>query len=106
MKALLVVGLVACSPTSDSKPRRPDPPREAATEAGTPVVADARTTQNVIDATGSGSGGTVMTPKTCDEAKHAIAARHFVGWAGLPADCSPDVMFGVKFDEKEWPARM
>lgn len=47
-----------------------------------------------------------MTPKTCDEAKHAIEARRFVGWRGLPAGCTPDAMFGVKFEEKEWPARM
>jgi hypothetical protein len=70
------------------------------------VPADAHATANVIDA---GTGGTAMTsktPKTCVEAKDAIAARRFVGWAGLPAGCSPEAMFGVKFDEKEWPARM
>lgn len=49
---------------------------------------------------------TAKTPKTCEEAKHAIETRHFVGWAGLPAGCTPDVMFGVKFEEQEWPARM
>lgn len=48
----------------------------------------------------------MTTPKTCAEAKQAIEARRFVGWRGLPANCSPDEMFGVKFDEKEWPARM
>jgi len=47
----------------------------------------------------------VTTPKTCEEAKQAIEARRFVGWRGLPAGCKPDVMFGEKFDEKEWPMR-
>jgi hypothetical protein len=49
---------------------------------------------------------TPKTPKTCDEAKQAIATRHFVGWRGLPAGCTSDAMFGVKFEEKEWPARI
>jgi hypothetical protein len=102
MKVLLAVGLAACSPT-ESKPQRPDPPREASappTEASAPPT-DARAT--VID---QGTGGRVMTPKTCEEAKQAIEARRFVGWRGLPAGCTPDAMFGVKFEEKEWPARM
>jgi hypothetical protein len=107
MKALLAVALAAaCSPTNDSKPRRPDrpePPREASATApadattGTPTAPTA-----TIDA---GTGGSVTTPKTCAEAKQAIEARRFVGWRGLPAGCSPDAMFGVKFEENEWPTR-
>jgi hypothetical protein len=103
MKALLVVGLVACTP-NDSPPRRPEPsPQpEASTAAVAPVPADAHAAQTVIDA---GTGARAMTPKTCEEAKQAIESRRFVGWRGLPAGCSPDAMFGVKFEAKEWPKR-
>jgi hypothetical protein len=42
---------------------------------------------------------------TCEEAKRAIETRSFVGWTGLPPDCTPDAMFGEPFDEAEWPTR-
>jgi hypothetical protein len=103
----LAIGLAACS-RSDSNPRRPDPPREASVPADVPADAaappaparpDAKVTATPID------GGTVTGPMTCEDAKRAIVARRFVGWTGLPATCKPDAMFGVPYDEPEWPAR-
>jgi hypothetical protein len=45
-------------------------------------------------------------PTTCEAAGRAIAARRFLAWRGLPAGCTPEAMFGLKFEEREWPARM
>lgn len=47
-----------------------------------------------------------MKPMTCDEARMAIETRRFLGWSGLPADCSTDAMFGVTFVPDDWPERM
>lgn len=85
MKAsLITVALVACS-QGESTGRRPDPPKEAS------VPADARVLARTM---------------TCEDAKQAIETRRFVGWSGLPAGCTPDAMFGVPFEEEEWPTRM
>jgi hypothetical protein len=40
-----------------------------------------------------------MTTMTCEEARHAIVARHFVGWRGLPDRCAPTALFGVALDD-------
>lgn len=36
---------------------------------------------------------------TCDAAKHAIEARRFTGWRGLPAGCASEALFGIKLDD-------
>ena len=38
-------------------------------------------------------------PMTCDAAKHAIEARQFAGWHGLPAGCASDALFGIRLDD-------
>src|SRR5688572_6996381 len=94
----LALGLVACSP-SDSQTRRPDPPREPSALVDASAWPDATVSPTVID------GGTARGPMTCEDVRRAIVTRRFVGWTGLPADCKPDAMFGVPFDENEWPSR-
>ena len=41
-----------------------------------------------------------MMNQTCEAARQAIEARRFIGWRGLPAECSPDVLFGVDLDNQ------
>jgi len=38
-------------------------------------------------------------PMTCGAAKHAIEARQFAGWHGLPAGCASDALFGIRLDD-------
>lgn len=40
-----------------------------------------------------------QTPMTCDVAKHAIEARRFTGWRGLPVGCTSEALFGIRFDD-------
>ncbi len=35
----------------------------------------------------------------CEDARLTIERRHFVGWRGLPPDCTPEALFGVALDD-------
>jgi len=82
LRLALVAAIVACARADHPEPARTmiDPPIQSS-----PAGSDAMTK--------------TQTPMTCDAAKHAIEARHFVGWHGLPAGCAPDAVFGIKLDE-------
>jgi hypothetical protein len=80
LRLALVASIVACARADHPDPVRTmtDPPTPAAT---------------------AGSDAMTPTPMTCDAAKHAIEARRFVGWRGLPAGCAPEALFGIKLDD-------
>jgi hypothetical protein len=44
-------------------------------------------------------GGDAMS-QTCEIARRAIEARHFIGWRGLPPGCTPDTLFGMALDSQ------
>jgi hypothetical protein len=82
LRLALVTLIVACA-----RADHPDPVRtttDPSTQVGT---------------AGSDAMTQIQTPMTCDAVKHAIEARHFVGWRGLPAGCTPDAVFGIKLDD-------
>jgi hypothetical protein len=80
----MFVALAACSPPEHTQPRAEiNAPKEPATRTG--------------------SKGLDVTMMTCEEARHAIVMRRFVGWRGLPSGCSPTVLFGAALDDS-WGA--
>jgi hypothetical protein len=78
----LVALIVACA-----RADHPDPVRTNAEPS------------NQATAAGSDAMTQAQIPMTCDAAKQAIEARHFMGWRGLPPGCAPDVVFGLKLDD-------
>ena len=40
-----------------------------------------------------------MTEMTCETARQAITTRRFIGWSGLPRNCSPEAAFGIALDD-------
>lgn len=82
LRLALVASIVACARADHPDPVRTktEPPTQAATA-------------------GSDAMSQPPVPMTCDAAKHAIDARRFVGWLGLPAGCAPDALSGVRLDD-------
>jgi hypothetical protein len=82
LRLALVASIVACA-----RADHPDPVRtktEPSTQAAT---------------AGSDAMTQPQTPMTCDAAKHAIEARRFTDWRGLPAGCASEALFGIRLDD-------
>ena len=77
----LAFALAACAACAPAE--HPDPPRAANDPPAHTSTGDAMT----------------QPSNPCDDAKRAIATRHFVGWRGLPAGCAPEAVVGVPFDD-------
>jgi hypothetical protein len=56
-------------------------------------------------ARGMDAGSQSMSALSCDEARRAIEERRFVGWRGLPADCTPVALFRVPYEPDAWSRR-
>jgi hypothetical protein len=82
LRFALIASIAACA-----RADHPDPVRTKAEPS------------NQAAAAGSDAMTQAQIPMTCDAAKQAIEARHFVGWRGLPPGCAPDVLFGIKLDD-------
>ncbi len=80
LRLVLLATLATCAPAEHPDPlRKSDPP--------------------VIGGTPGSQGRDAMTTFNCDGARRAIEARHFQGWRGLPADCTPKAVLGIELDD-------
>lgn len=89
--------LLACAPTERAAPTSSSADRSPGSRAAAPLPAAAHP-----PAPDSAQGTAPMAPLTCAAARTAIETHKLLGWTGLPADCTPDELFGIPFDEATW----